>query len=254
MAVRAIVLSAVAAAACMHGGLPAPHDAARVVVLISASAEWKIVTAQLPGEPLHDTPFGAWFVHRLAAEDVVFFHGGYGKVSAAGSTQYAIDRWHPRLLVNLGTCGGFGGERKVGDLVLASETTIYDVIERMGSPDEAIADFHSQLDPALWPARLASRVVVAPLISADQDLDPAAVAALHTRFHAGVADWESGAIAWIATRNHVPVVILRGVTDLVDHAGADPTYNAIEVWQQASIAVMATLISLLGEAMPELLR
>jgi adenosylhomocysteine nucleosidase len=248
------ILPFVAVAACAHGAAPAPRDHARVVVLISAAAEWKIVVAQLPGETVHDTPFGAWFVHRLASEDVLFFHGGYGKVSAAGSTQYAIDRWHPALLVNLGTCGGFGGERKVGDIVLASETTIYDVVERMGDPDEAIADFHSQLDPARWPARLASRVVVAPLISADRDLDPAEVAALHTRFHAGVGDWESGAIAWIATRNHVPVLILRGVSDVIDHAGADPTYHAVEVWQQASIAVMATLISLLGEALPELMR
>ena len=242
-----------ALAACAHGA-KAPQDHRPVVALISATAEWKIVVAQLPDAAVHDTPFGAWLVHRLGGEDVVFFHGGYGKVAAAGSTQYAIDRWHPRLLVNLGTCGGFGGERTVGDIVLASETTIYDIVERMGDPDEAIADFHSQLDAALWPARLASRVVIAPLISADRDLDPAEVAALHARFHAGVGDWESGAIAWIATHNHVPVLILRGVTDVIDHAGADPTYHAVEVWQQASVAVMATLISLLGEAMPELPR
>jgi len=225
-----------------------------VVAIVSANAEWHAMAPQLAGAAVEHTPYGDWTTRRLAGRDVIFFHGGYGKVAAAGSTQYAIDRWHPALLVNLGTCGGFGGERKVGDIVLASETTIYDVIERMGSADEAIADFHSQLDPSLWPARLASRVVVAPLISADQDLDPAAVAALRTRFHASVGDWESGAIAWVATHNHVPVVILRGVTDVIDHAGGDPTYNAIEVWQQASIAVMATLISLLGEAMPELLR
>src|SRR5882757_6666336 len=74
---------------------PAPPPGPRVVALISASAEWKILLAQIPGEPLHDTPFGQWLVHRLGADDVVFFHGGYGKVSAASSTQYAIDRWHP---------------------------------------------------------------------------------------------------------------------------------------------------------------
>src|SRR5215813_6650980 len=113
----------------------------RVVALISANAEWKILRAQLTEPVQHDTPFGEWFVHRLGGQDVVFFHGGYGKVSAAGSTQYAIGRWHPALLVNLGTCGGFGGERKVGDIVLASETMIYDIVELMGDPEEAIADF-----------------------------------------------------------------------------------------------------------------
>lgn len=221
--------------------------------MISANAEWKIVLEQIRGEALHDTPFGAWFSHRVAGRDVVFFHGGYGKVSAAGSAQYAIDHWRPSLLVNLGTCGGFGGERKVGDIVLASETIIYDIIERMGSADEAIADYRTDLasSAARWPATLAHRVIRAPLISADADLDPAAVASLHARFHASVGDWESGAIAWVASRNHVPVIILRGVTDLVDEHG-DPTYAAPGAWERASIAVMASLLQLFGDALPAL--
>jgi adenosylhomocysteine nucleosidase len=230
------------------GAVPAP-----VIALISANAEWQIIRAQFPGDMVHDTPFGQWLTHRLGGEDVVFFHGGYGKVAAAGSTQYAIDRWHPRLLVNLGTCGGFGGERKVGDIVLASETIIYDIVELMGSADEAIADYRTRLDPALWPARLAGHVVVGPMVSADRDLDPASPPTLHAKYHASVGDWESGAIAWVATRNRTPVIILRGVTDLVDAAG-DPTYNAVGTWQQASIAVMASLVSLLDEALPDLVR
>jgi adenosylhomocysteine nucleosidase len=247
---------ALALAACSHpvppAALAAPADHARVVALISATAEWKIIVAQFPGDALHATPFGPWLSHRLGGEDVVFFHGGYGKVAAAGSTQYAIDRWHPAVVVNLGTCGGFGGERKVGDIVLARETFIYDIVELMGSADEAIEDFHTRLDPSLWPARLASKVVVGPMVSADRDIDPAAPAALAAKYHASVGDWESGAIAWVAAHNHTPVIILRGVTDLVDATGGDPTYNAAEVWERASIAVMATLVSLLGEALPDL--
>jgi adenosylhomocysteine nucleosidase len=226
----------------------------RVVALISASAEWKIILAQMPGQTLHETPFGQWFTRRLGGEDVVFFHGGYGKVAAAGSTQYAIDHWHPVLLVNLGTCGGFGGERKVGDIVLASQTTIYDIVEMMGDPDEAIADYQTKLDTAGWPARLATRVVVAPLVSGDRDLDPKAVAALAAKYHTGVGDWESGAIAWVAAHNHTRAMILRGVTDVVDAAGNDPTYNNTGAWERASVAVMASLVALLDEALPDLMR
>ncbi|HEX3479357.1 MAG TPA: 5'-methylthioadenosine/S-adenosylhomocysteine nucleosidase [Kofleriaceae bacterium] len=245
-----------AIAACSHGaggpsapGAPGP----RVVAMISASAEWKVLRAQLPEAPQHDAPFGEWLIHRLGGQDVVFFHGGYGKVAAAGSTQYAIDRWHPALVVNLGTCGGFGGERKVGDIVLASETTIYDIVERMGDPDEAIADFRTRLDTSAWPARLAGRVAVGPIVSADRDLDPAAVAGLAARYHTGAGDWESGAIAWVASHNHTRVLILRGVTDVIDAAGNDPTYNDLDAWQRASVAVMASLVALLGDALPDLL-
>ena len=249
-----LATAAVALAACHPAPPRPPAAAAGVVALISATAEWKALTAQFPGDPVHDAPFGAWLTHRLGGQDVVFFHGGYGKVAAAGSTQYAIDHWRPALLVNLGTCGGFGGERAVGDIVLATETIIYDIVERMGDADAAIEDFHTRLAPVRWPARLASRVVQAPIVSADADLDPAALPALRARYHATVGDWESGAIAWVAARNHTPVVILRSVTDLVDASGGDPTYDAAEVWQRASIAAMASLVSLLGEALPELVR
>ncbi len=254
------ILSAVALVVAACGGRVTPGPAtadppgAHVVALISANAEWKILRAQLPAAPLHDTPYGQWFTHRVGAEDVVWFHGGYGKVAAAGSTQYAIERWHPRLLINLGTCGGFGGERKVGDVVLASDTYIYDVIELMGDPDEAIEDFHTRLDTALWPARLAARVVIGPIVSADRDLDPGAIQTLQAKFRATAGDWESGAIAWVAAHNRTPVIILRGVSDLVDATAGDPTYHAPGAWERASVAVMASLVSLLGEAMPDLVK
>jgi adenosylhomocysteine nucleosidase len=250
-----LVLAACSSAAGPSPAAPsAPGGRPRVVAMISASAEWKIVRAQLSEPPQHDTPFGEWLVHRIGGQDVVFCHGGYGKVAAAGSTQYAIDRWHPALLVNLGTCGGFGGERKVGDIVLASDTLIYDIIERMGNPDEAIEDFHTRLDTSAWPARLADRVVRTRLVSADADIDPAAVAALQAKYHTGVADWESGAIAWTASHNHTPVMILRGVTDVIDAQGNDPTYGAADAWERASASAMAQLVALLGDALPELIR
>lgn len=236
---------------------PAPQlhigpDSARIVALISANTEWKIIRALYPGPALHESPFGQWFTQRVASEDVVFFHGGYGKVAAAGSTQYAINRWRPRMLINLGTCGGFGGERKPGDIMLINETYIYDIVELMGDASEAIEDHHIMVDTAYWPERLAPRVIRGPIVSADRDLDPAAVDELGRRYRATVGDWESAAIAWVAVRNRTPVLILRGVTDVIDATGNNPTYNAIAEWEQASVGVMRQLVSLLGEAMPEL--
>ena len=35
-------------------------------------------------------------------------------------------------------------------------------------------------------------------------------------FQPRVVDWESGAIAWVASRNRIPVLILRGVTDFAN--------------------------------------
>jgi nucleoside phosphorylase len=68
---------------------------------------------------------------------VLFFWGGWGKIAAAGSTQYVIDRWRPQLLVNLGTCGGFDGAIERDMVVLAIKTVVYDIVEQMGHHEDA---------------------------------------------------------------------------------------------------------------------
>jgi nucleoside phosphorylase len=105
------------------------------------------------------------------------------------------------VLINLGTAGGFASDVKVGDIVLVTKTTIYDIYdtyEAMGDAAETIADYASTLDTSRWPARLASRVHVGPIVSGDRDLIPGEVAKLHDTYQASVGDWESGAIAFVA--------------------------------------------------------
>ena len=81
-------------------------------VIVSANAEWRVVRAEYPGERYEKSPYGEYFVKEIRTPDgtahpVLFFQGGWGKVSAAGSAQYVIDRWRPETIINLGTCGGF---------------------------------------------------------------------------------------------------------------------------------------------------
>ncbi len=235
---------ALVVAGCAAAARPRP-----VVALISAQAEWAGVRARLPDPVVADTPYGEWLVHRFGDRDVIFFHGGFGKVAAAGSTQYAITRWHPRLLVNLGTCGGFGPARKVGDFVLASRTIIYDIVEQMGDPDETIRGYSTELDTRAWPASLNDRVAIEPLVSGDRDLVAGELPALAAKYHASVGDWESGAIAWTAHKNATPVWILRAVTDLVDAPGGDPTYGDDAAWQRLAATHMARLIDLFERAL-----
>src|SRR4051812_14212111 len=122
-----------------------------VVVLISASAEWQAVRAHFPAA-FQASPFGEWIAVSLEIGrrqvPVVFLHGGWGKIAAAASTQYAIDRWSPAILVNLGTCGGFAGHVGKGEIVLAERTIVYDIVERMGDADAAIAWYTTELNLA----------------------------------------------------------------------------------------------------------
>ncbi len=233
------------AVACLLAA-PARAAAPRVVVLVSADAEWKAVRSLVPDAKVAATPFGEWFVRDTGAprapRPAVFFHGGWGKIAAAGSTQYAIDRWHPALLVNLGTCGGFRGATEKDDVVLVDKTIVYDIVEQMGDAAEAIAAYTTPIDVDWAGPDLPAGVRRGPLVSADRDLVPADLGALQKAYGAVAGDWESGAIAWTAHRNGVPVVVLRGVTDLVGAEGGE-AYGAIEVFEAGTRRVMKRLLA-----------
>ncbi len=79
--------------------------------------------------------YGDWFVDEKHSKDknqVIWFNGGWGKIASAGSTQYDIDKWHPELIINIGTCGGLRIKVKKYQVVLVEETIVYDLINQIG--------------------------------------------------------------------------------------------------------------------------
>src|SRR5512135_3603162 len=125
----------------------------KVVILVSANSEWGAVRSLLPQAAVERTLFGECMDAVLDRWPVTFFQGGWGKVSAAASAQYVIDQLHPDLLVNLGTCGGFEGRIEEGIVILVEKTIIYDIIEMMTDPEEAIRRYTTELDLS-WLPRL----------------------------------------------------------------------------------------------------
>jgi len=212
-----------------------------VVILISANAEWRAVSAAYPGVAQQATPYGNCFERSANGHTLIFFHQGWGKIAAAGATQYAIDRWSPLALVNLGTCGGFVGAVARGEILLAQETLVYDIIEQMGDPDEALRAYTTRLDLDWLPQPYPLPVRRARLVSADRDILAADIPELQQRFGAIAADWESGAIAWVAQRNQRRCLILRGVTDLVGPQGGE-AYGDPSVFERQTCSVFDRLL------------
>ncbi len=213
----------------------------KAVVLISANAEWRAVKRLFPGETCLNSPFGEYFITHLVGWQCVFFYGGWGKIAAAASTQYVIDHLQPDLLVNLGTCGGFAGEIERGEVVLAERTVVYDIIEQMGDFEAHIAHYTTNLDLSWLKKPYPSPVRRTLLVSGDRDLLAGEVGELKRRYQAAAGDWESGAIAWTATRSGTRLLILRGVTDLVDGQGS-AAYGDLDYFENAAFAVMEGLV------------
>jgi adenosylhomocysteine nucleosidase len=220
-----------------------------ICVIVSANVEWRAVRALFPDAAYDATPYGEYFDLDLrdltGGKRVVVLQGGWGKIAAAASAQYVVDRWSPSLVVNLGTCGGFEGEVEPGAVLLVERTLVYDILEQMGDAEAAVAHYTTDLDlgwvgdPPPTPVRRSL------LVSADRDLVTAEIAGLKERYQAIAGDWESGAIAFVCRRNRVPCLILRAVSDLVGESHGE-AYGNIALFHDRTQTIMADLF----EALP----
>ncbi len=213
----------------------------KIVVIISANAEWRVVKELYPNLSIQTSPFGEFADLQLGTFELRFFHGGWGKISAAATAQYVIDHFQPDLLVNLGTCGGFAGRVEIGTVILVERTLVYDIIEQMGDGAEAIQHYASSLDLSWLVEPYPHPVSRGLLVSADRDIVLEDIPMLIEKYNAVAADWESGAIAWVAKKNKARLLILRAVTDLVGGDGGE-AYGNIELFHERTKVVMKALI------------
>ncbi len=216
----------------------------KVVVLVSADGEWNAVKSLFGGIQVQSTTVGEAFEMPLDGWPLNFLHGGWGRVAAAASTQYAIDHFQPELLINLGTCGGFQGRIDRGIIILVERTIIYDIIEQMTDPDEAIQHYATKLDLGWLPRVPPSPVSRGLLVSGDRDIVPAEIPELIKKYDAVAADWESGAIAWVSRRNQQRLFILRGVSDIVGSEGGE-VYGDYDLFRSRTKEIMRHLLEVL---------
>ncbi len=212
----------------------------KFAVIVSANLEWRATKKLFPNEKFSTSPWGEYFFKEFEKEKVLVFHEGWGKVAAAGATQYLIDQFNPEILINLGTCGGFEGEVERNETILADRTVIYDIEEAMADSKEAITDYITEIDLSWLGKNYPVTVRKTLLVSADKDLKPDEIDFLKKEYHAVAGDWESGAIAYTAKRNNKKILILRSVSDLVETQKGE-AYGNINQFAQQSEVIMKKL-------------
>lgn len=216
----------------------------KVVVLISASAEWEGVKPLFPEIQIQHSPFGESIDLTLETWHLTLYHSGWGKIASAAMMQYVIHTHAPDLVVNLGTCGGFAGIVEQGDVILVERTFVYDIVELMGDLDIS-AYYASSLDLSWLPEPYPHQVRRGTLASADSDLPPDKIAFLKQN-GAIAADWESAALAWVARKNNTRLLILRAVSDIVSEDGGE-AYDNIEIFNQRARQIMKQLFAQLPD-------
>lgn len=184
---------------------------------ISSNAEWSSVLA-LCGDPeCGHSPYGEYFLYQFPfwKENALVYFSGYSKEKAAGAVQYMICRFDLSQVIVAGSCGGVAEDLSLLEVVIGSETLIYDCIDRLVFETELFpTDFRTKLDLSWIEGKvLPERTRIGKIATADQDID-FSVRELLRPEQIEVADWESGAVAIVCRLNKVPLIVFRGVSDL----------------------------------------
>jgi len=174
----------------------------------------------------------------LKKNDVNFLH----EINEEPWGHMTVRFFDPEILINMGICGGFEGKISQYDIILADKTVIYDISEAMGDSKEAIADYTTTIDLSWLGKHFPMEVHKTTLVFADKDLRPNEIDSLNLKYDAVAGDWETGAIAYVAVRNSKKILILRGVTDLVNTSNGE-AYGNFNLFIQRTDTVINKLLT-----------
>lgn len=170
-----------------------------------------------------ESPYGFRFYRRgavlvgVAGEHPRFKVDAIGSVPAALLAHALIEGFQPERLINAGTAGGFlSAGAQIGDVYLGAEAAVFHN-RRIPLPGfEAMGHGHFpvECDRAL----AASLGLKVGTVSTGDSLDcsPEDTRRL-AALGASVKEMEAAAIAYVCEHHRVPLVLLKAITDFVDH-------------------------------------
>lgn len=170
-----------------------------------------------------DGTFG--FQYHRRGDVVVAYPGAHprfgvdaiGSVPAALLANAVISRFSPARLINAGTAGGFQSRgAAIGDVYLGASPVVFHDrrIALPGFEAMGVGRFPLHGDAALA-EKLGVKVGV---VSSGDSLDATPEDLKRMEEHgAHVKEMEAAAVAWVCERHKLPLLVLKAITDLVDH-------------------------------------
>lgn len=155
---------------------------------------------------------------RLGDERMMVVVAGVGKVNAAAATQFAIQSGAEEVR-NLGVCGGFEPQMKVGDLYEVDRAVQYDFDlakingTEVGVLNERQTPYLPAAPEGLFPAKT--------LATGDHFNDNEQDLPLLRKLGVGLRDMEGGAIAHVCERAGIPFHSLKCVTNVLGSGATD---------------------------------
>jgi 5'-methylthioadenosine/S-adenosylhomocysteine nucleosidase len=169
--------------------------------------------------------------------NVSVFQSGMGLVNCAAQTQHIIDTISPDIMIMTGIAGGLRNV-KTGDIVIA------DKLEYIYSDNQVIAEDYPNLTsfsptPELLEQALESyNAESGTIASSNYLITPGRFEQALEQTKAIAVDMESAAFAHIATKNSIPFLVVRTISDMCNR---DVIFDSPE-----NLAQIKTIIEVLS--------
>ncbi|BDR55205.1 5'-methylthioadenosine/S-adenosylhomocysteine nucleosidase [Bombiscardovia apis] len=148
--------------------------------------------------------------------------GGMGTVNIAASAQYLIDRYHPKALIFSGIAGNLNKSLHINDVVLGGTLRYLDSDMRLIAQfAPQTPEFHSDAHLLEVAGQALEEMgithIVGTIATGNYFVDsPEKTAQVQAETGADAVEMEGAAVAHVAARNQVPVLIIRALSDNAD--------------------------------------
>lgn len=139
-----------------------------------------------------------------------------GSQPATLSTYLGIKEFHPDLIMNIGTAGGFSRKHaNVGDVYISNKISFYD--RRLHSPDYKLYGKGNYSSPNTQNMAKTLKFKTGTICSGDSFEDDQTDLKVLAEQKCSVKEMEAAGVAWVAMLTKTPMFALKGITDQVGH-------------------------------------
>lgn len=181
---------------------------------------------------------------KIDGNEVIIAVCGVGKVNAAFTTQAIIDKYSPTHIINFGTAGGTNDNVKLFNYYLIEKCCQFDF--DLSAIDPVPVGYIQDYDTVMFDNYVKNLSILEKtnLASADRFSFNEKDITLINESGCSLRDMEGGAIAQVCTANKIPLIMLKGVTDVYGHETGEFYKNLIKVCNGFSPVVKSIISTL----------
>ncbi|TCD53724.1 5'-methylthioadenosine/S-adenosylhomocysteine nucleosidase [Alloscardovia theropitheci] len=152
---------------------------------------------------------------------VVATVAGMGTVNAAATTQHLIDQYHPECVIFSGIAGNLTDSLRINDVVLGKTLVYLDTDMRMISQSAPFTDEYHSDEKLIEIAHavlddMNIKHLAGKIATGNTFVEGEKAQAVKQLTNADAVEMEGAAVAHVAARNDVPVLVIRALSDDAD--------------------------------------